>query len=102
LSDSGRVREIGEIRGFLACGGERKTPGSFSLLNIGRSGDIAGDHERSYEKPEWAAGSSLGAFLLLLADSDRSYAEHWQPRWELTIDPDIEKCPRAPSIWNAG
>jgi len=60
------------------------------------------DHERSYEKPEWAAGSSLGAFLLLLADSDRAYAEHWPPRWELTIDPDIEKCPRAPAIWNAG
>ena len=60
------------------------------------------DHERSYEKPEWAAGSSLGAFLLLLADSDRSYAEHWPPRWQLAVDPDIERCPRAPAIWNAG
>ena len=57
------------------------------------------DHERDYERPEWAAGSSLGAFLLLLADSDRAYAEHWPPRWELKIDPDIEKCPRAPAIW---
>lgn len=59
------------------------------------------DHECSYEKPEWAAVSSLGAFLLLLADSDRAYAEHWPPRWELKIDPDIEKCPRAPAIWSA-
>ena len=57
------------------------------------------DHERDYEKPVWAAGSSLGAFLLLLADSDRAYAEHWPSRWELKIDPDIEKCPRAPAIW---
>lgn len=60
------------------------------------------DHERSYEKPEWAAGSSVGAFLLLLADSDRAYAEGWPSRWELGIDPDIEKCPRAPAIWAAG
>ncbi|MCI3132917.1 SMI1/KNR4 family protein [Phenylobacterium aquaticum] len=60
------------------------------------------DHERSYEKPEWAAGSSVGAFLLLLADSDRAYAEGWRPRWELDIDPDIEKCPRAPAIWATG
>lgn len=57
------------------------------------------DHECGYEKPEWAAGSSLGVFLLILADSDRAYAEHWPPRWELKIDPDIEKCPRAPAIW---
>lgn len=60
------------------------------------------DHERSYEKPKWAAGSSLGAFLLILADNDRSYAEDWPPRWELKIDPDLEKCPRAPAIWYAG
>lgn len=57
------------------------------------------DHERGYEKPLWAAGSSLGAFLLLLADSDRAYAEGWPSRWELQIDPDIEKCPRAPAVW---
>lgn len=60
------------------------------------------DHERSYEKPEWAAGSSIGVFLLLLADSDRAYAEGWPSRWELGIDPDIEKCPRAPAIWATG
>lgn len=57
------------------------------------------DHERNFEKPEWAAGSSLGAFLLILADSDRAYSEHWPARWELRIDPDIENCPRAPAIW---
>lgn len=57
------------------------------------------DHERNFEKPEWAAGSSLGAFLLILADSDRAYSEHWPSRWELRIDPDIENCPRAPAIW---
>jgi hypothetical protein len=60
------------------------------------------DHERNYEKPEWAAGSSVGAFLLLLADSDRAYAEGWPSGWELRIDPDIEKCPRAPAIWATG
>ena len=57
------------------------------------------DHERSYETPVWAAGSSLGALLLILADSDRAYAEHWPSRWELNIDPEIETCPRAPTIW---
>jgi len=60
------------------------------------------DHERGYEKPEYAAGSSLGAFLLLLADSDRAQDEGWPARWELKIDPDIDKCPRAPAIWSAG
>jgi len=60
------------------------------------------DHERGYEGPEWAAGSSLGTFLLLLADADRAHADGWPERWELKIDPDIEKCPRAPAIWFAG
>jgi hypothetical protein len=41
-------------------------------------------------------------FLLLLADHDRSYDENWPQRWELKVDPDIERCPRAPAIWNAG
>lgn len=60
------------------------------------------DHEDRYEKPRWAAGSSLGAFMLLLADGDRAHAEGWPQKWELAIDPDIEKCPRAPAIWAAG
>ena len=60
------------------------------------------DHETGYEIPEWAAGSSLGVFLLILAEQDRAYAEGWPPRWQLKIDPDIEKCQRAPAIWFAG
>ncbi len=60
------------------------------------------DHEDEFRSPQWAAGSSLGTFLLLLADSDRAHREGWPPRWELAIDPDLEKCPRAPAIWNAG
>jgi hypothetical protein len=60
------------------------------------------DHENGFEKPEWAAGSSLGAFMLLLAVNDRAALENWPPRWELAIDPDIEKCPRAPAIWATG
>jgi len=60
------------------------------------------DHEDGYERPHWAAGSSLSAFLLLLADADRAHADGWPERWERKIDPDIEKCPRAPAIWFAG
>jgi hypothetical protein len=52
--------------------------------------------------PEWAAGSSLGAFMLLAADRDRALDEKWAERWELTIDPDLDKCLRAPPIWAAG
>jgi hypothetical protein len=58
-------------------------------------------HEDDYEKPTYAAGSSLGAFLLLLADHDRAIEEGWPDKWELGIDPDLEKCPRAPAIWAA-
>jgi hypothetical protein len=60
------------------------------------------DHDQLYEKPNFAAGSSLGTFLLLLGDHDRAIREDWPARWELRIDPDIDKCPRAPAIWNAG
>jgi hypothetical protein len=60
------------------------------------------DHDDCYAQASWAAGSSLGVFLLLLADHDRAYDENWPDRWQLKIDPDIEKCPRAPAIWNAG
>jgi hypothetical protein len=60
------------------------------------------DHEDRPASPSWAAGSSLGAFLLLLADHDRSRQEGWPERWELRIDPDIDKCPRAPALWDAG
>jgi hypothetical protein len=59
------------------------------------------DHADEFAKPRWAAGSSLGAFLLLAADHDQAYEENWPERWQLAIDPDLDKCPRAPAIWNA-
>ncbi len=58
------------------------------------------DHQDEYERPRWAAGSSLGAFLLLYADHDQ-HDDGRPDRWELKIDPDIDKCPRAPAIWDA-
>lgn len=60
------------------------------------------DHEDGFKSPRWAAGSSLGSFLLLLADSDQAQRENWPPRWELTLDPDLDKCTRAPAIWHTG
>lgn len=60
------------------------------------------DHEYVFDQPLYAAGSSLGAFLLLMGDHDRTFHEGWPMRWELSIDPDIDKCPRAPPIWLAG
>ena len=59
------------------------------------------DKDERYSRPQWAAGSSLGAFLLLLADFSRSFAEHWPLKWQLEIDPDIDRCPRARAIWAA-
>jgi hypothetical protein len=58
------------------------------------------DHEDGFERPHYAAGSSLG-FLILMSEHDRAFREHWPERWELAIDPDIEMCPRAPAIWFA-
>jgi hypothetical protein len=60
------------------------------------------DHEDDFKTPRWAAGSSLGTFMLLLANKDRAYKEGWPAKWELQIDPDIERCARAPAIWDAG
>jgi hypothetical protein len=60
------------------------------------------DHEDRSETPSYAAGSSIGTFLMLLADHDHAIEEHWPPDWSLKIDPDIGKCPRAPPIWLAG
>ncbi len=59
------------------------------------------DHEAGYENPVYCAGSSLGAFLVLLADHWRAVDEGWLPGWQLAIDPDIDKCPRAPPLWLA-
>ncbi len=60
------------------------------------------DHEVGFEKPEYAAGSALGPFLLLLAQHDQAIREGRASGWELAVDPDIDKCPRAPPIWLAG
>jgi hypothetical protein len=60
------------------------------------------DHEDEFRTPRWAAGSSLGSFLLLLADSDQAQSENWPLHWELKLDPDLDKCTRAPAIWNTG
>lgn len=60
------------------------------------------DHEDSWEKPAYAAGSSIGTFLLLLAEHDIALDEKRPPGWELAIDPDLDKCSRAPPIWRAG
>jgi hypothetical protein len=59
------------------------------------------DSEDLFERPHWAAGSSLARFLLLLAEHDQALDEGRPPGWELSIDPDIDKCPRAPPIWLA-
>ena len=56
------------------------------------------DHERNYEI-EACVGSSIGAFLLILAKEDQAHDESWPEGWQLKIDPDIEKCPRAPPPW---
>lgn len=61
------------------------------------------DHEDLFERPHWAAGSSLGrCLLLLLGQQDQALEEGRTPGWEREIDPDIDKCPRAPPIWRAG
>jgi hypothetical protein len=57
------------------------------------------DSEDLFERPHWAAGSSLARFLLLLAEHDQALDEGRPAGWELSIDPDIDKCPRAPPIW---
>jgi hypothetical protein len=59
------------------------------------------DHEDEFRSPRWAAGSSLARFLLLLAQADLAQDENRPARWELAIDPDLERCARAPAIWAA-
>lgn len=60
------------------------------------------DHENMYEKAEFAAGSSLAAFLLVLAEEVAAPAQDRPTGWQLAIDPDLDKCTRAPPIWLAG
>ena len=57
------------------------------------------DHEDGFRSPQWAAGSSLARFLLLLAQTDRAQDENRPAKWQLEIDPDLERCARAPAIW---
>ena len=59
------------------------------------------DHEDLFDRPRWAAGSSIGHFLLLLGQHDQAIEEGRSPGWERSIDPDIDKCPRAPPLWLA-
>jgi hypothetical protein len=59
------------------------------------------DQATMWEVPEWCAGSSLGAFLLLAADADQAFEEGWPEKWQLQVDPDIDNQPRARAIWNA-
>ena len=59
------------------------------------------DHERGWDRPAYAAGSSIGSFLLLLAEHDAAIDEKRPAGWELKIDPDLGDCPRAPPIWLA-
>jgi hypothetical protein len=79
--------------------------GNFYGLDL-TSGDRAPavyffDSEDLFARPHWAAGSSLARFLLLLAEHDQALDEGRLPGWELSVDPDIDKCPRAPPIWLA-
>ncbi len=60
------------------------------------------DHENAFEFPSYAAGSSIGTFVLLLAEKDDAHRDGRPPNWALAIDPDIDKCPRAPPVWLAG
>lgn len=82
--------------------------GAGSLYGLDLSSGAAGpavyffDHEDLFERPRWAAGSSLGRFLLLLGQQDLSLEDGRTPGWEREIDPDIDKCPRAPPLWRAG
>jgi hypothetical protein len=80
--------------------------GNFYGLDLGSTDERPAvyffDSEDMFERPHWAAGSSLARFLLLLAEHDQALDEGRPPGWELSIDPDIDKCPRAPAIWLAG
>ena len=59
------------------------------------------DREDGFERPAYAAGSSLGAFLLLLSQHDLALQEKRPAGWELAIDPNLIHCTRAPPLWLA-
>jgi hypothetical protein len=62
------------------------------------------DHDYWPARLDTAMGSSLGAFLLVIGEETRAGEanEIQPPRWELAIDPDIEKCARAGPSWFVG
>jgi hypothetical protein len=75
--------------------------GADILANNDHSAVYFFDHERGFAQPEYAAGSSIGAFLLLLSEHDQALDEKRPRAWELKIDDDLDRCPRAPPIWLA-
>lgn len=72
------------------------------LSNGGGSAVYFFDHDDGFARPRWAAGSSIATFLRLLAEHDRAIEEGRPQGWELSIDPDLVNCSRAPPIWLAG
>lgn len=80
--------------------------GSYFAADITRPAPNAAvyffDHIERDKGPHWAAGSSVARFLLLLASHDEAIEKQWSDGWELSIDPDLDKCERAPPIWLAG
>ena len=79
--------------------------GSFFGVDVSRATDHPAvyffDHEHAFKYPAYAAGSSIATFLLLLAEHDIALREKRPERWELTIDANLDRCPRAPPIWRA-
>jgi hypothetical protein len=79
--------------------------GNFFGVDISRVSDHPAvyffDKQDDWEKPGYAAGSSIAAFLLLLAEHDIAIEERRPAKWELAIDPDLGMCSRAPPIWLA-
>ena len=77
--------------------------GSFFGVDVSKATDHPAvyffDHENEFKYPSYAAGSSIGAFLMLLAEHDAAIEEKRSPGWELRIDPDLDRCQRAPPIW---
>ena len=77
--------------------------GSYFGVDVSKAGDHPAvyffDHESEFKYPDYAAGSSIGTFLLLLAEHDLALHEKRPQGWELSIDPDLDQCPRALPIW---
>jgi hypothetical protein len=105
----GRVTDDGSIGVLLSA---KAIPifddgcGSFFGVDITKAADSPAvyffDHEHEFKYPAYAAGSSIATFLLLLAEHDAALDEKRPERWELAIDPNLDRCPRAPPIWRAG